>query len=279
MNPQGTLPGVPAVYPQPGTVTMTNDQLTKMISDLQTNITTEIETRMSAQNAQIEDRLKPVTEIQQTLEQARQNQIEAQRRQQQQNQPAWTPKSWDEIPQMIQTEAERIAKKTLDDRDAQARAIQDRENREEQELEAQIDRQIAALEQNGYIPRTVNPNDYNDPGVAAKRELLTYASYIGSPELSQVATQLAREHSRNQVWDSQTSSFKEHNGLTPLPGKNAPVGMGGVNALGQPMGPSYAQIHNARDLDSLVALSQQQGAGPLPSVPNFDAADSFFGGR
>lgn len=266
----------PAAQPgAPGTVTMTNDQLTAMINDLKTGITSDIDSRISAQNQQFEKKFKTVDTIADTLDQARKAQEEAVKRQQQQNQPSWQPKSWDEIPQMVQTEAQRIAKETLEERDRQTQARVNREAQEEQELEAQIDRQIADLETSGYIPRTVNPNDYNDPGVAAKRELLTYASHVGSPELDKVAETLTREHQRNQVWDPQTGSFHEHNGLTPLPGKNAPVGAGS-NAPTPNAGPSYAQIHNARDLDSLVALSEQQGAGPMPNVPNFAAADNFF---
>jgi hypothetical protein len=260
MQPQN--PGAPA----------DNSAVLAAIEALKTDIVSEVDKRFVDQGAALEERFKPVDEIQQTLEAARQNQIEAQRRQQAANpQPQWVPKSWDEIPAMIQTEAARIAKETIDARDQAAQTAATRQSNEERELESQIDSQLVALERGGYLPAVGNPNDYNDPGVATRRELLAAASHMGTPELDKVALTLAELHKQNIAFNPQTKTFDNVAGsLTPLPGKFAPVGNGSARAPQSGGGPSYGDIHAARDFDSLIALAEQRGYGPVPTSTNND---------
>lgn len=229
----------------------------------------EFNQKFEEQQSTFEERLKPVEDIQQTLEQARQAQLASQ--QPQQPQTGWQPKTWDEIPQMIETKAGEIARKTLEERDKAAQTAAERQTNDERELEAQIDRQLSELEKSGYLPHINNPNDYNDPGVATRRELLAAASHMGTPELDKVAGTLAEMHKNDMVFNPQTKTYDTAKGtLTPLPGKFAPVGNSSQHAPGSASGPSYDQIHNARDFDSLMALAEQQGYGPAPSVSNVD---------
>lgn len=249
-----------------------NDAVLAAIQALKTDIVAEVDKRFTDQGAALEERFKPVDEIQQTLEAARQNQIEAERRRQAANpQPSWVPKSWDEIPAMVQTEAQRIAKETLDARDAATKAAADRQTNEERELEKQIDDQLTNLERGGYLPPVHNPNDFNDPGVATRRELLAAASFMGTPELDKVALSLSELHKQNIAFNPQTKTYENVAGsLTPLPGKFAPVGNGSARAPQSGGGPSYGDIHAARDFDSLIALAEQRGYGPVPTSTNND---------
>lgn len=262
MNPQAPQAGAP----------VDNSAVLAAIEALKTDIIGEVDKRFTDQGAALEERFKPVDEIQQTLEQARQNQIEAQKRQQAANpQPQWVPKSWDEIPQMITAEAQRIAKEELDRRDQAAQTAANRQSNEERELEKQIDDQLTNLERGGYLPPVGNPNDYNDPGVATRRELLAAASHMGTPELDKVALTLSELHKQNIAFNPQTKTYDNVAGsLTPLPGKFAPVGNGSARTPQSGGGPSYGDIHAARDFDSLIALAEQRGYGPVPTVSNND---------
>lgn len=249
-----------------------NSAILAAIETLKTDIIGEVDKRFVDQGAALEERFKPVDEIQQTLEQARQNQIEVERRRQAANpQPTWVPKSWDEIPAMVQSEASRIAKETIDARDKAEETARNRQSNEERELEKQIDDQLIKLERDGYLPPVSNPNDYNDPGVATRRELLGAASFMGTPELDKVAGTLAELHKRDIVFNSQTKSYDNAAGsLTPLPGKYAPVGNSSIRSPQTGGGPSYKDIHEARDFDSLLSLAEQRGYGPVPTVSNSD---------
>lgn len=263
---------------QPNGQPQDNSAVLAAIENLKKDITSEFEQRLTDQQAAFDERFQPVDEMSQILREARENQIKAQQQQAPQSQQGWQPKSWDEIPQMIDTRAQEIAKKTLEDRDrAENQRIQS-QSREEQELEAQIDRQLSELERSGYLPPVSNPNDYNDPGVATRRELLAAASHMGTPELDKVAGTLAEMHKNNIAFDASTKSYVNVAGtLTPLPGKFAPVGNGSQNSPSASSGPSYRDIHEARDLDSVMALAEQRGYGPLPAQTPDDRANAFFG--
>jgi len=236
------------------------------IASLKTDLEKSFNDRLAAVTADLDTRLQPVTEIQQTLEQARKNQLEVQQRQEAANRPGWKPTTWDDIPKLVDERAQEIAKKTLADRDQTAlRQQQDRE-REEAELEAQLDRSLASLEQSGYLPKIGNPNDRNDPGVAARRELMSAAETMRTMELDRVADTLTQMHRNNMIFDSATKSYiSAENSLAPLPGKYAPVGNSSVSSPNTSFAtPSTRDIRNS-SMDDLIALAERRGYGPVPT--------------
>lgn len=247
--------------PQP----QNNDAVLQAIQSLRGDITAEMDKRFQEQQSTLEERFKPVNDIQQTLEEARKNQQELVQRQQQQQQGNWQPKSWDEVVQKGAETAYERMERERQEREQTATRERELTAREEAELEADIDRQLSVLEQNGYLPKVSNPNDYNDPGVATRRELLGAASYMGTPELDKVANTLTEMHKNNLVFDVQTKTYKDATGtVTPLPGKFAPVGNSSTHAPSGWSGPSAGEIHNM-NMDELTQLAQMRGYGPVPT--------------
>jgi len=257
---------MPPVQGQPYVAPQNNDDLLRAIKELKSDITTEMDKRFEQQQSTLEERFKPVEDIQQTLEQARQNQQQLVERQQQQQQTQWQPKSWDELMKRSSDMAyERIDHELKEQRQAEDRARQ-LTAKEEADLEADIDRQLNALEKSGYLPPVGNPNDYNDPGVATRRELLGAASHMGTPELDKVADTLAQMHKSNMIFDPQTKTYKDATGtVAPLPGKFAPVGNSSSHAPSGWSGPSSAEIHSMSS-DELIQLAQMRGYGPVPAT-------------
>jgi len=242
-----------------------NNDVLAAINTMKADIQKSIDERFEAQKTENEERFKAVDSISDTLEKARQSTIEQQRKAQEQNQPGWKPSTWDDIPKLVQTEAARIAEETLKKRDQQFEQQEQRRVNDEAALEAEIDNSLRQLEQSGYLPPVRNPNDYNDAGVSARRELLGAASTLGTPDLDQVANTLTQLHRQNMVFDTNTKTYiSAEDSLAPLPGKFAPVGNSSVNAPSQFAGPTTAELRN-RNMDDLVALAERRGYGPAPT--------------
>jgi multidrug efflux pump subunit AcrA (membrane-fusion protein) len=248
---------------------MTPEQLATALAGLKEDLNKSFEEKLTAQQTQFEEKLKPVNDIQATLEQARKNQAEAQERQRQaeaaKGQQGWKPSTWDDIPALVDKRAGEIAQKTLEARD---QAIQQREQKrldEEAELERQLDNSLIQLERSGYLPPVGNPNDYNDPGVAARRELMSAAEHMSTMELDKVADTLSELHRNNMVFDSSTKRYiSAEDSLTPLPGKYAPVGNSSVSAPSTSFaGPTAAELRGS-SMDDLIALAERRGYGPAP---------------
>lgn len=240
--------------------------LLQSINDMKAEMQKTITDQQTALKSEFDERFKTVDTISETLERARQAQIAQQQQQQQTQQPqGWIPKTWDEIPKLVESKAQEIAQKTLEARDKQADAEAQRRAAEEQALEADIDKSLQLLEQSGYLPQVGNPNDYNDPGVAARRELLGAASHMGTPELDKVADTLTQLHRQNLLFDPQTKSYVSAEGrLAPLPGKFAPVGNSSLSSPSQFNGPSARELRNM-SMDDLTALAERRGYGPTPT--------------
>jgi multidrug efflux pump subunit AcrA (membrane-fusion protein) len=242
-----------------------NADVMAAIASLKTDLSKEFSDRLDAQKAELEERIKPIDTISETLTKAQQAQREAAERQQQREQPGWTPKTWEEVQQMADARAAEQAKKIIEDRDQKAQTEAQRTANDEAQMEAEIDRSLQALEQSGYLPAVYNPNDYNDPGVAARRELLGAASHMGTPELDKVADTLTQLHRQNMLFDPQTKSYISAEGtLAPLPGKFAPVGNSSTSSPSRFNAPSSRELRNS-SMDDLIALAEQRGYGPVPT--------------
>lgn len=242
-----------------------NAALMAEIRALKTDINKTIEDKLEEQRTEFDEKFKTVDSINDTLDTARKQQEEVIARQRQQQQPAWVPKDWSEIPQMIDQRAAEIAKKTLEERDNKQTATERRKVEEEAQYEADIDRSLAKLETDGYLPQVYNPNDRNDPGVAARSELLHAAAYMGTLELDKVADTLTQMHRANMVFDPQTQAYiSADNTLAPLPGKFAPVGNSSTNSPSRFQGPTTRDLRHS-SMDDLVVLAEQRGYGPVPT--------------
>jgi multidrug efflux pump subunit AcrA (membrane-fusion protein) len=248
--------------------TQSNADVMAAIQGLKTDLEKSFNDRIEAQKTELEERLKPIDDISDTLEKARQSQLEAAQRQQElqrQQQPDYVPKTWEQVRQDAANDAYQRMDTERKQREQQQTAEAQRQVNEEAQMEAEIDRALQALEQNGYLPPVYNPNDFNDPGVAARRELLGAASHMGTPELDKVADTLTQMHRSNMLFDTQTKTYISAEGsLAPLPGKNAPVGNSSTSSPSRFNGPTTRELRNA-SMDDLISLAEQRGYGPVPT--------------
>ena len=246
-----------------------NDELLTAIKGLQASV----DDRFKQIETKYDEKFGAVDTISQTLQQAAEQAERQRQTQQQQQQQGWQPKTWDEIPQMIDTRAKQIANEVTEARqkayDAEVRKRQE----QEQQLDTEIDQQLEQLEKTGYLPKAQNPNDPNDPGVAARREVLAAASHLETPNLVKVAEQLTSMHQQGLEFDARTNSWARNERLAPLPGQFAPVGSSSGRTGNTNTGPGYDVIHKAQSMDDLIAYADRHGYGPVPTVspnsPNF----------
>jgi hypothetical protein len=242
-----------------------NADVMAAISALKTDLEKSFNDRLETQKNELEERLKPIDTVADTLTKAQEAQQAAIERQRQADTPGWQPKTWEEVQQMADARAAEISKRTLDERDRVAETERQRVTNDEQQMEQEIDRSLQALEQGGYLPQVYNPNDYNDPGVTARRELLGAASHMGTPELDKVADTLTQMHRNNMVFDTQTKTYISADGtLAPLPGKNSPVGNSSTSSPSRFNAPSTHELKNST-MDDLIAIAEQRGYGPVPT--------------
>jgi hypothetical protein len=204
------------------------------------------------------------------LTEAQKNQQEAIEREKQRQAAAaqaqgYQPKSYEQIRQDAANDAYQRMKKEQDEAQAQREREQQLQTQEERDLDAQLEKDMAALERSGYLPPQSNPNDYNDPGVAARRELLSRAAYLETPALDKIADELTMAHRSNQMWNPERKSWESaENSVHPLPGKFAPVGNSSTSSPSSNFrGPTAAELRTM-DMGSLAQLAEQRGRGPIP---------------
>lgn len=124
--------------------------------------------------------------------------------------------------------------------------------RAKEQVDAELDAQVASLETAGLLPPISNPNDRNDPGRVYRRELYGAAAKLGTTDLKAVAeVTLKPLHDQGKLYDPVSDSIIDYN--APIAGANAPIGSSTTTTGATPGGPSYADIHKARGFDELRA--------------------------
>ncbi len=167
------------------------------------------------------------------------------------------PKTWDEIPQNAKEIAEQVIDNRLEEqRLAQEEAQQAKEN-EAKQLDNVINGQIAELEKSGAIPKIENPNDENDKGRSARRELFGLAARVGTMNLQKAHEVVDILHKSGYTYDARADNFKGafvKSETTPQ-GYNSPVA-GTKSSFSSSDKPSYEQIQNAGgSLDKLLSMA------------------------
>lgn len=244
-----------------------NSALLNAIKELGTSLRTDIDSRFT----EYDKRFEQVDRIDGILTEAQKAQAEEQERLRQQREARQRQEYKPQSAEQLRRDAAEDAYQRIQREQAEEKARHDREasiaTQEEQELDAQLDRDIAALRRAGYLPEVINSNDPNDPGRFAEDELLARAAQLETPMLSAVADELAFHHRNNEYYDIRTRSYKSaENILHPLAGKTAPVGNSSVNS-GSPSfsGPTAAELRNM-SMRELSELAKTRGYGPAPTV-------------
>ncbi len=169
------------------------------------------------------------------------------------------PTSWGGLKQAITTEAERIAQAKIDKMVADQQAAAQQSAQIQQQADAAIDGAFNQLRQTGFMPAVANPNDQNDPGKLAERELLGYALSMGAqaPEhLLTAAPALKAHHDAGYYFDYTQKKLVRRGSQTaaaqaPIAGASPSITGGGTVT-----GPTQAQLANL-SLDQMAALGQQ----------------------
>jgi DNA segregation ATPase FtsK/SpoIIIE-like protein len=241
------------------------NQLLTAISGLKEDLVKEMDTRF----ASYDEKLSKVDDVSNILTEAQKAQQEEIKRRQaaQQAQNPYAPQTY----QQIRDDAVKLAMEEMKREQAAERAKQRREQeqmtQEERELDEQLDRDMDSLERAGYLPKRSNPNDYNDPGETARRELLSRAAYLETPNLAAIADELTQMHRNNVIWSAEKKSWESaENTLHPLPGKYAPVGNSSTTS-GSPSfsGPTARELRTM-SMSQLAAMAPQRGYGPAPAT-------------
>lgn len=153
---------------------------------------------------------------------------------------SFRPKSWDDIPRLVEERGEEITKRILEERDQQARLTVEAERKAREEVDRQIDGDLARLEKSGLIPAIEDDSKHDDPGKAFRRELMGYMSFAETLNMDLAAQMLKIMHEKGSHFDYKAAKFIQSN--PPAPGASAPVSTGGKsgNTSGQI---TYKDIH------------------------------------
>ena len=162
--------------------------------------------------------------------------------------PKWQPKSWDEFPKLAEETARKVAAETIKQTiETNAKARQDAQKQADDQqarMDTEWDSDLADLEKDKVIPLVTKPDDPNDPGRVARKEVFGLGIKYNTPDIKGMATlrkqlndagySVVVEKETNQVNIVKTQS-------TPW-GQSAPVGSSSRTTDGSGK-PDYKTIH------------------------------------
>lgn len=172
------------------------------------------------------------------------------------------PKSWDEMRQANEALATQKAQEIVTQTLEQQQQAQQQQLQAEQAANAAIDSTFNRLRLSGALPQITNPNDPNDPGKLAERELLGYTMAMGgqsAEDMVYAAPALLQRHQMGEYYDVREQKMARRGSqsvaaFAPMAG-GAPM----MGQMGQPAGPTQSQLASgARDLGSLMQLGMDQ---------------------
>lgn len=230
--PAAPAPGAPAA-PDPNAAPAWADQLLQTVSGLRT----EFDAFKNEVTAPIEDEPAPAPAPQ----------------------PGeWVPQTYEDVDKRIIERAQEISAAALAERDRQAQQAAQQAAQQEQEIEAYLDQQVAALEQANLLPRVANPalNDPNDPGRRARAELFGYAYSLGTTNISSVANTLKSLHDQGLRYDVTQGKLAPITG-SAAPGASAPIAGGTPNGTVNQNGTPPANFFRTHDLDMVAEYAKR----------------------
>jgi hypothetical protein len=170
--------------------------------------------------------------------------------------PAWQPKSWDDIPKLVEEKGKEIAEQTIEARDKAAREAEEARAAEVKQIDEEFDRQLEDLEGKNIIPKIQNAEDPNDPGRQARKELFGRAAALKTVDLISVGNDLHELHQAGFSYDPAVN--KVIRSKPNVAGMNSPVGSSSSRGYsGAKSAPSYKELHEARSMDELVSRFEQ----------------------
>jgi hypothetical protein len=168
----------------------------------------------------------------------------------------WQPKTWDDIPKLVEEKGKEIAEQTLAERDKANKEAEEARAAELKSIDVEFDRQLEELEDKGIIPKIVNAEDPNDPGRQARKELFGRAASLKTIDLISVGNDLHQLHENGLGYEPGTNKIIRSK--PNVAGMNSPVGSSSSRGYsGSKPSVSYKELHEARSMDELVERFNQ----------------------
>lgn len=167
----------------------------------------------------------------------------------------WKPQTWDDIPKLIDEKGEEAARRIIAQRDAEAENVRQTQLANQQAIDQNFEKQLSNMEREGKLPPIGNPNDENDPGRQARRELFGIALDQETLNLEKANKYRLTLESKGLRFDPKLNDFLDVN---PVPaGLHSPVGSSSARSTGNGKSmPDYKTIHG-RSMDDLVRMGSQ----------------------
>lgn len=165
---------------------------------------------------------------------------------------ALNPKSWEDVDKYVQTKVQEGVQAGIQQFQGELTQAQKDAKAAEDAVNKELDAAVDALQNEGFLPPISNPNDSNDPGRVARRELYGVAAKLGTTDLAAVAkTVLPTYHQQGKMYDPITDSLIDYNPRQP--GAQAPIGSSVTTTGAGGNKPTYEEIHKARSFSELRA--------------------------
>lgn len=114
----------------------------------------------------------------------------------------WNPQNWADVDARIEARAQELFRNGLTEIQSQQQAQAEAEQQALAQADAAIDQSLNQLRQTGYLPPVANPNDRDDAGKIAERELIAYTIAQGTDNLLATAPVLHALHQSGYYYDA-----------------------------------------------------------------------------
>lgn len=163
----------------------------------------------------------------------------------------WQPNTWGQA----EKDVRKFTNEELDKRDQIKQDEVKKEGERKLKVNQMLDDQEKQLEEKGMLPKMEDPNNQDDPGRIARKELYGVAAKVGSSNLLSTGEMLKDMHDSGKRFDVRSGKFVKSKPASH--GKDVPVGSSSSTNSPQETGkPSYKDIHNL-SMDQLIKRAQQ----------------------
>jgi len=150
----------------------------------------------------------------------------------------WTPETWSDIPKLVEEKGKEIAERVLQERDNLSKLEEETKQKELDDVNGYIDKQILDAEKKGLLPKGISDST-NESVEDDRKELFSYMLSMGTVNVEAAAKTLNTFHKTGNYFDPKVGDFI--NKSPQLEGKTAPIA-GNSGHSNQAYKPSYQDI-------------------------------------
>lgn len=163
--------------------------------------------------------------------------------------PTWEPKSWADVPKKSEEIAKQVVEDALKAKEEATEAERQAQEAKKKVIDQEFENQIKELEDSGKIPKVAKPDDENDAGRQARREIYGLGVHYDSPNLKKMAELRDNFTKAGYKYDPKADKLIRV-GTSPTYTVEAPVS-GGGKAISKEGKPEYKTIH-ASSMDAML---------------------------